>query len=315
MAHAESIDRYYHQITMSSHSAELLLGGDFSLETQQQIQQELNAYFILDPATFLGVVCHEENSGPEKPYILPEKKDFVSEIQAISRIGVQAEYWNMHHTMFSQGSIDSNQFWSTSMLYLFPTRDGRFHVQTFSDPRAIQSFAEHLGDIYPRFPQYALLVNYGGDADFYGPWANSIFPMKVRVGKKMESVLQESLGLSDQLVQSTWDSWHNMQTTYGELFHAMVLNNYVTLPRSAFELLNKAIQKGEHFLGGYAIARLFLLARREIEELDETMKVLSSAFSHETKNPILLHATKTHADNTRLLYEVARENRSDIYHY
>jgi len=222
----------------------------------------------------------------------------------------------MLHTALAAGTIDVNHIYSTEILILYPRNNGETFVEIDTHSNRLARVMKKIEDTRPKFTAYVSLVNYGGDGDFYGSWENQIFPMRVQTFRGKEQTVERSLlGVSDVMVANTWQSWINVDNIYGKLYHNTILNNYGYLPNPQFELFNRAIQKGKTFCNGTDIVLLIFHSGGTEEELYQVVDFISSQFRKEAKNPELLHATQTHAENLEKLYNTAKLNRRDIYHY
>jgi hypothetical protein len=313
MARLPESEAYYKTEALSHQTSAALIAEDFSPDVVESVQKELQAYFTPDH-TLAGVIYHPDGKGPEKPYYRPEGNDWMPEVQAISRIGVQYDYWQKVHEGIAKQRIILMDFKSTSVLLLYPTGDGRIYIQTDSNPAYLKSYVAKTGQIYPkRVP----LINYGGDADFYGSWENQIFPIPVLLpGKTKETMVQrKALGISQEQTDIAWQSWSNIWKTTGEFLHNAFLNTYTQLPGFLREIMRKEIDKGEKMTSIAAITRTFFQNNGSTEEWKLFVEDMSHELQHEATNPLLFEATRAHAENLYNLYETAKAFRADIYHY
>ncbi len=316
MAHIVELDKYFQLNALSLASTKSLLAGDFSISTTGRIQKELNAYCILNPKTFAGIVYHADGSGPEQPYDNPKRGDWKPEIQAIGRIGVQHEYWRLLHEALAAGNIDVSELISTEILILYPTGDGRVQVKTNSYPDFLNYVAKRAGDTQPKYPKYVTLINFGGDADFYGIEKKHIFPMEQRtLTGDHTHVARSRLGVPESLIENTWHSWRKINEAWGNIFDRAVRNSYVKLPNPLFELINRKIQRGEKITAWHHIIVPILQNGGTGEDCDVIQNEISSAMRVEARNPQLLQATADHANNLEQMYQTAKHHCRDIYHY
>jgi len=317
MAHHPEMDHFYRFDMLSSGSTKLLLKGNFSADTQRRIQQDLNAYCILDPRTFAGVIYHPDGSGPEKPYLKPEGTDWLPEVQAIAEIGFQSEYWSLLHNAAATGRIQIPFIKSADMLVLLPTANSRAWVETNSYHDSLKIAASEAGDPTPRFPKYVKLFNCGGDLDFYGSNDNEIFPMNVRNHTGMTMVTRESLGITEQMVQEVWNSRNTISSKFATSFHNAVLRTYTQLPTPVSELFRDALQRGQIFDHDSQISE-FLRKNKQIvnpEDIFTYIDWFREAMGGPALNQNVLQAIANHAKNLAVLYETAKNYRRDIYQY
>lgn len=299
-----------------------LTSGNLSQDTVKRLQEETQAYYIHEPQHYGGVLVHPYGQGPERPYFKPEGNDWVPEVRAIARIGVQYHYWNMLYESFVKGTIELPQWFSMYILVLFPDKNNNFSIYKDDHPAEynLLYFANKAGDKVPRFNSYICRVNYGGDADFYGPWENHIFPMYVKIGIKdgsYERVRQESLGLTGEQVQATWDSWKYLSKNFGDRYHTSFLQSYQNLSDRFVEVFDKDIRKGELFTGGFAVVRSLIHGGIDSDQdLDFALDVVNTAFCQlcESDKSYII-AAKNHANNLKVMYETAKKYRQDTYHY
>lgn len=314
--YSKELDRYYKFEALSLQSTKLLVEGDFSTSTTRRIQEELNAYCVLNPKTFAGIVYHPDGSGPEQPYMNPHGADWTPEVQAIARIGVQHEYWSLLHAALAAGTIDIAELISTEILILFPTDDGRVKVLTNSYPNFLKNVVKIAGDTTPRYPKYVPLVNYEGDADFYGPWSNSIFPMIVQTASGEHArAPQKALGIPEALVEKTWVSWGKIDEAWRNIFERAVKNSYVSLPNPLLEVFNQKLQCGEKFRSWSSVGHAIFQNKGTTQDYDLITNSITHGMHAESRSPQLLQATADHARNLADMYATAKNYRRDIYHY
>jgi len=223
--HSVEIPTQRTNATLSATSTEHLLSKDYSQPTLEAIQKELQAYLFLNPTRFAGILYHADGSGPENPYYFPTSKDWHPIIQAISRIGVQAEYWKMLHMHLTSGTANIYKLNATNIMVLHPMGDGRTQVETITPSQFdLDQLLKQEHIPYARFSKYVFLTNYAGDSDFYGTDNNAIFPMRVQISpNKFIRVPREQLGVSVELVQSVWEHWN----IFNQYITAIIMNRSI----------------------------------------------------------------------------------------
>lgn len=325
---SERLADYIRSVVLEPESGKLLLKGKLDEALAQRVQHEAQAYFLYRPDYFGGVVAHPPDKGPERPYFRPNgDPDWNPIIQAIGRIGVQSEYWDCMHGVLASQTINLEGMRSMVILPLYPTNDGEVELDINTYPSFLENAARAAGDEQPRYPGYIKMVNYGGDADFYGAQEESIFPMSVKIlsGQRVKVDISE-LGLTKTAVRAAWDSWKQLHNT-----HSVIYNDVVTraLGKGEFSQLTTALLEEQQKSSGgfhtsFDILNPFLHARGRytvdelIHELDEAYKIISVGFqqlySHGEAQK-LVDAAASHAQNIGELYETARANRRDVYRY
>lgn len=303
---------------LSPVATEALIRGEITSDLVGRIQSETQAYFDFRKDIFGGVLYHRDGKGPEKPYFKPDGNDWLPEVQAISRIGVQYHYWNMLHDALEKRTLDPARLMSLEILALHPNLDGSSCVEIDYDFDRLKNVVKRCGDTLPKYPCYIPSINFGGDADFYGSDENQIFPMDVKAsdGKRVY-VAREKLGIEPEIDDNAWQSWINIHRTDNKLYHQSVLDSCRGLPSVAVKIIERDLGKGEKFSGAHAVLRSSLLKGIDDDELFDRVLSVTDGKARETMtgNRELLKAAKDHAENLFLMYDTARKNRSDIYRY
>jgi|GEM_PF-1290518 len=317
--HNVEFDQYDHTATLTPKLSTLLLTHPLEPTTWQAMQQELNAYAVYDPKTFIGIVYHEDGTGPEKPFFQPEGDDWHPIVQAVARIGCQAQYWEQVTTALHEKRLKFSDIMSANIQPIYPAKEkGRVIVSTYSNPDSLAYIAEKRGDTHPRFPQYINLVNYGGDADFYSPSENHMFPIDVRDKQGVKTyVTREELGISNELIIKTWNSWDNLHKVETKLFQPIFKEFIVHLPWYQFEFFNNKIHAGKKYAFIAQPLVDLMIKYRDIseEEVDQFIDNIKQYIDYLSEKPLLIQAYDEHAKNITSMYKVAKTNRSDVYHY
>ncbi|MFA9288964.1 MAG: hypothetical protein ACEQSA_03740 [Weeksellaceae bacterium] len=315
---------YSGSTTLPQEYCDLLTNGKPTATDIENLQRSVQHYFSFDPTTWGGVLICPPGKGPERPYFFPQTEaDWLPQVQAIGRLGTQYDYWGALHRSLQDKKVSLEKMISFVVLPLYQTPSGDFQVETDAYPGILQSYAESSGDNQPRFPAYISTINYGGDADFYGSYDNSIFPIRVKTKDGNETQVENTeLGLEPQLIQNAWDSWITIEQTHHQL-SAMSLMRALDdgdfTPTTAGYLRSYAAA-GNKTLKTYALYRAFPRVgfSYDFDAIDDAVAVLKRKFDalYETdEHVILADAVAAHAENLRIMYDTARTFRSDIYTY
>jgi len=160
-------------------------------------------------------------------------------VQATARVGIQYHYWRLLHESLKQDQIDPTVIGRFQVLVLHGNPDGTSDLLVDSTPYRVESIASKVGDSTPKFGQYVAMVNYVGDADFYGADTNRIFPMDVQGEDRQKAyVLADQLGIQPEMAQDVWDSWQS--------FREMRMFFYC---RAFYQVLQKYHFKGQQLNG------------------------------------------------------------------
>lgn len=272
-----SREAYIHPAILSQGLVEALVSGNINDHVVLAVEKELNAYF--DSSKLGGTVMHPPGLGPELPYFRPCPTDLVPEIQAISRIGVQADYWRLVLQAIKNKKIPPANYSNMNMLVLYPQADGSTSVDIQTYPNFLIEAARVKGDSIPNYPGYLSLINYGRDTDF----------------KVFHSYYQK-----------TFNNWLNNDAP-----------NDCEVPPDWISILKKDNSIDCQSYVVRAILRK--LPVKDWGKMERILKILADKFAElldqEGENNSLVQVLKTHADNLTALYETAKAFRSDIYHY
>jgi len=340
----------YSTAVISPEMLKPVLSGDLSSAKVTAIETQIGAYFDLNPATFGGILFHSDGRGPEKPYFFPDEKDLLPVTQAVARIGVQFHYWDMLHQALDTGRVALTDADSLEILAIKLESPGNLHkvlgrnqllfgvalnlglvkgrVDLTHGPDGTERIAKKRGMPDPEHSAYIRLSNYGGDADFWGAWENSIFPMRVQINRPNTSRERQSarvqikeLGLDSALVQTTWESWANLDAVKGNQFHSAVER---LLLKSLFhsqvnEVLSSAVAKGKTIKHGADVATTLIKGGVVANEvLDHAMPIISRelqqmVFQEGRKEAI--EAASELSENLNLMYQTARKFCRRVYPY
>lgn len=189
------------------------------------VEESLQAYIDIRPEVFAGFMYHPHRLGPEKAYFFPDEQDNDPLIQATARLGVQHKYWDMVFMANREQVVNPKDWQSTTTFLLDMQPNGSSRVMQLNKDKvneySLQRVAESKGHTKPKFNTYAFSINYGGDADFYGPGEGykQIFPT-VYFDKK---IVAADLGIEQQDVISTYESWKDIfdasNTIFTRAFH------------------------------------------------------------------------------------------------
>lgn len=317
---------YIRRISLSENLTGALINGPVTCEVARVLEKEANAYFDFDPAAFGGVLYHPKGQGPEQPYFRPEGDDWNPVVQAISRIGVQYHYWNFLNKALTARTLALARITEMAMLVVHPVGNGRGYIEVCTKKNNLARLAENLGDPKPRFPGYIGLVNYGGDADFYGETCkNLIFPMDVKTSQgKNVKVDRLELGLSAEPIDETWKSWKNIYDVFGKHYHKACMEAYNAGEFSSdvrhaldCELKNRGVGtvSNEFFLARAMIMRRIDKDENLLSPLTAVRRRINGLYDEPEEIADLFDAAKQHADNLRNLYETARCFCKDVYSY
>lgn len=302
---------------LSSASTELLIQRAISPADVDRVEQELQAYFSFDPKIFGGVLYHRDGRGPEKPYFKPEDSDSNPIIQAIAKIGVQYHYWEILYSALKQQIIDPVRMKYMDILVLHMNADGGSLVEIRS--QFLQVVVKEKGDETSRYPGYALMINYAGDANFYGSEKNYIFPMNLKMASGETCLVERTdLGVSVETADNVWNSWDRLGKTNQALYSQAVSTYRELLPQyaDAADVLERNILRGEPMGQEFAVLRAMLRYGLDDEVFNQVREIIGKkAREIMTGNVVLLSAAKTHADNLHSMYETAKGHCQDIYHY
>jgi len=303
---------------------EMIIRQPMTNDLAHQIEKATNAYFRFEPGTFGGILHHAPGKGPENPYFRPiSDNDWLPEVQGISRIGVQYYYWNFLLNGLAKKDCNPVKIYSLVIWPLYPNPDNSALTELDSHPNRLKQAAKLSDDPSPRFPAYIPLVNYGGDADFYGTFKNQIFPMEVKTkGGDIIYIDRTQLGLSEEIVEESWQSWLGFSSVYGQLFHQGIIElcNQELFPSKIAQQLISLAKKGNKFLFRSAVVR-DLVYHGEVnnEKLIDTvisvMDTNSKIIFKQEKLQRLILATQKHVANLKRMYDTARFFRSDIFDY
>lgn len=316
-------EQYRGTFRLSPVLTQTIISQPMTFDLARQIEQASNAYFEFDPETFGGVLSHPSGKGPEKPYFLPTSdKDWLPEVRAISYIGVTYDYWDFFYRALVNQTCNPIKIYAMDILYLYPNEDGTALIEIFFSPSSLKYIAKSRGETTSRFPAYIALSNYGRSADFFGFIKNQIFPMRAETKSgDFNHVEKEQLGLSDEIIEATWQSWFNLRRVYDYYFNQGIIklcNNETFSPAVNNLFLSRVKNGTDFFCVNQLLEILVSEGRDELAELihirDTIYKNSSTIFGKEELNFFALSSLML-ANNLRKMYDTARLFRSDIYDY
>lgn len=215
--------------------------------------------------------------------------------------------------------------YSLNIFNLFLNSSGTAAITLNSKPSFLSNAASLSGDSVPRFPAYVSLANLGGDADFYGPQKNKIFPMEVKTPEAKKAMVEQTeLGLEDQAAQHSWDSWRNLSNLHGQVFNKTIwsLVEKNVFPENVAQII-KEVGKDGQILGLWMFFSYYfrqdssknMLSHEEIIQATQTIGTEMSQINEPEGFPDILEAAGEHASNLQEMYATASQFRADVYHY
>lgn len=149
-----------------------ILEGDFrrsgfSEGSIRMIEEELQTYFPTKPDDCIGVIYHSGQSGWEKPVYRPEASDFDPRVQAVVRIGIQAEYRSLLAEALDMGKLAVSDYYSFKVIVMHSI-DNRALVSTLVADGGLKVIARERKQEKPVYSSYVFVHNLEGDADFWG---------------------------------------------------------------------------------------------------------------------------------------------------